>query len=90
MFTLQMEIEHFNSSNYDVLLLQETNVNWNERGVVRIMMKTLIKFKPLSISTATCQTFPIQATYQLEGTATVFRNTAAKYHQKIRSDPVGR
>ena len=53
-------------------------------------MKTLKKIKPLSISTATCQSFPIEATYQPGGTATVFRNTAAKYHKKIKSDPVGR
>ena len=85
-----MEIDIFNLSNYDVLLLQETNVNWNKRGVVRTTMKTLNKFKPLSISTATCQTYPIQATYQPGGTATIFRNTAAKYHTKIKSDPVGR
>ena len=89
-FTLQMEIENLNSSNYDVLFLQETNVNWNKRGIVRKTMKTLNKFKPLSISTATCQTFPKEATYQPGGTATIFRNTAAKYHTKIQSDPVGR
>ena len=89
-FTLQMEIEHLNSSKYDVLLLQETNFNWNKVGVVRTTMKTLNKFKPLSISTATCQSFPIEATYQPGGTATIFRNTSAKYHKKIKSDPVGR
>ena len=89
-FTLQMEIENLNSSNYDVLFLQETNVNWNKRGIVRKTMKTLNKFKPLSISTATCQTFPKEATYQPGGTATIFRNTAAKYHTKIKSDPEGR
>ena len=85
-----MEIEHLNSSKYDILLLQETNVNWNKRGVFRTTMKTLKKFKPLSISTETCQSFPMEATYQPVGTVTIFRNTVAKYHRKIKSDPVGR
>ena len=85
-----MEIEHLNSSNYDILILQETNVNWNKRGLVRTTIKTLNKFQTLSISTATCKTFPNEAMYQPGGTSTIFRNMAVKCHTKINSDPAGR
>ena len=45
-----MEIENLNSSDYDILMLQETNVNWNKRGVIQTTMKTFKK-KTLLIST---------------------------------------
>ena len=89
-YNLQLELNNLLETEFDFIMLQETNLNWKNRGALRNIQKTIRHITSALISMSTNITFDKNSLFKYGGTATIFRITSSKIHTIINTDNTGR
>ena len=87
---LKLEKQHIENTNYDIMAIQETNVNWKKRGTRRNLNRTLDVFKPIRQTHSHCTSYDKKTFHQPGGTSTITRNLTAKKDKTYETDELGR